>query len=295
MNDTKPVCDYEGSDYQTSFWDKGDRAYEDQVEAAALSNLLPRQGKLLLELGAGAGRNTNRYSGFERIILVDYSITQLQQARQRLGISPRYGYVCANIYHLPFVSGLFDAATMIRTIHHMADAPFALAQVRSTLKENAVFILEYANKQNIKAILRYLLRRQKWNPFSLEPVEFADLNFDFHPKAIRLWLETNGFCIEQQVTVSHYRIGWMKKLIPLNILVSMDKLAQKTGNLWQLSPSVFVRSRAAGSTQPASDHHFYRCPKCEHFPLPDTPPELICPVCKTTYQVKDGIYDLRVT
>ena len=26
---TPPVCDYEGSDYQQSFWDAGQRAYED--------------------------------------------------------------------------------------------------------------------------------------------------------------------------------------------------------------------------------------------------------------------------
>jgi len=32
-----PVCDYEGSDYQTSFWDKGGREYEDRTEAIASS------------------------------------------------------------------------------------------------------------------------------------------------------------------------------------------------------------------------------------------------------------------
>ncbi len=53
-----PVCDYDGSDYQSSFWDKGGREYEDRVEAIALKRLLPQSGHLLLELGAGAGRNT---------------------------------------------------------------------------------------------------------------------------------------------------------------------------------------------------------------------------------------------
>jgi len=52
-----PVCSYEGSDYQTSFWDQGGRSYEDQVEAVALRRLLPISGKLLLALGAAAGRN----------------------------------------------------------------------------------------------------------------------------------------------------------------------------------------------------------------------------------------------
>jgi len=104
-------------------------------------------------------------------VLLDYSFTQLQQARQRLGDSERYRYVAADIYRLPFVDGLFDGATMIRTLHHMADAPLALAQVRRVLQPGALFILEFANKRNLKSILRYLFRRQNWNPFSQEPVE----------------------------------------------------------------------------------------------------------------------------
>ncbi len=175
-----PICNYEGSDYQDSFWEQGGRAYEDAAEGVALRRLLPAKGRLLLELGAGAGRNTPRYPGFERVALLDYSHTQLEQARQRLGIGERYLYVAANIYRLPFAPGLFDAATLIRTLHHMAEPERALAQVRQALAPGAVFILEFANKQNLKAIVRYGLHRQKWNPFSPEPVEFAELNFDFH-------------------------------------------------------------------------------------------------------------------
>ena len=76
---TPPVCNYEGSDYQTSFWDKGGRAYEDRTEAIALQRLLPKNGRILLELGAGAGRNTPRYRGFDHIILFDSSRQQLEQ------------------------------------------------------------------------------------------------------------------------------------------------------------------------------------------------------------------------
>ena len=40
---TPPVCNYEGSDYQTSFWDQGGREYEDRTEAIALRRLLPQK------------------------------------------------------------------------------------------------------------------------------------------------------------------------------------------------------------------------------------------------------------
>ena len=289
-----PICDYEGSDYQASFWDQGERAYEDQVEQIALKRLLPPQGgRLLLELGAGAGRNTPRYDGFERIVLLDYSRTQLQQARQRLGDTPRYLYVAADIYRLPFAPGLFDAATMIRTLHHMADAPRALRQVRRALQPGAIFILEFANKLNLKAILRYALRRQEWSPFSLEPVEFAALNFDFHPKAVRAWLAEGGFAIQRQLTVSHFRIGVLKRHVPLSWLVKMDALAQHTGNLWQLAPSVFVRSTAAGEGPQAAPGAFFCCPECGHLPLVEEPGSLACSACSRRWAIHDGIYDFR--
>ncbi len=298
-----PVCNYEGSDYQTSFWERGGRAYEDAVESVALRRLMPPGGRLLLELGAGAGRNTPRYRGFQQVVLLDFSLTQLQQARQRLGVSgsdgARLRYVAGDVYHLPFASGLFDAATMIRTLHHMVEPRLALGQVRQALQTDATFILEFANKRNLKSVLRYALRRQGWNPFSPEPVEFAPLNFDFHPATVRTWLQVSGFSIERQLTVSHFRIGILKRLVPLGVLVKMDSLAQLTGDLWQLSPSVFVRARARPGVpgevhEAGAGQDFFRCPACGHTPLPDTPPELVCPACGRRYPVIDGIYDLRV-
>ncbi len=288
-----PVCNYEGSDYQTSFWDTGDRTYEDRVEAIALKRLLPPGGELLLEIGAGAGRNTPRYANFERVVLLDYSRSQLVQAQERLGRSERYIYVVANVYRLPFVPGLFDAATMIRTLHHLADAPLALRQTREVLKAGAVFILEYPNKQNIKAILRYFLRRQTWNPFSLDPIEFAKLNYDFHPNTIRRWLGENDFNLDKQLTVSHYRSALLKRLFPVSWLVAMDAMAQRTGDWWQLSPSVFTRSIATGVSPSPFPGEFFRCPACFHHPLEETFQSIKCPSCGKDWQIQDGIYQFR--
>lgn len=295
---TPPVCDYEGSDYQASFWDQGGRAYEDRAEAIALKRLLPKSGRLMLELGAGAGRNTPRYTGFERVVLLDFSTTQLQQAQERLGQSIRHVFVAADIYRLPFMDGLFDAATMIRVLHHMADAPKALAQVKNVLQPGAVFILEFANKSNLKAILRYWLGIQQWNPFALEPVEFAELNFDFHPAAVRNWLQGLGFTIEKTLTVSHFRIGLMKRLIPAKILAALDGCFQPTGAWWQFTPSVFVKSRVEARTSspieiPADPLGFFKCPECGSGGLIEARAHLKCPQCGSRWAVRAGIFDFR--
>jgi ubiquinone/menaquinone biosynthesis C-methylase UbiE len=297
---TPPVCNYEGSDYQQSFWEKGGREYEDRAEAIALKRMLPGKGKLMLELGAGAGRNTPRYAGFERIVLLDYSTTQLIQAREKMGTSSKYIYVAADIYRLPFRDRQFDAATMIRALHHMADAPKALKQIRNVLRSNAVFILEFANKLNLKSILRYWLGRQGWNPFSLEPVEFVKLNFDFHPKAIRNWLGELGFSIEKTLTVSHFRLGLLKRIVPARLLAALDGLFQPTGKFFQFTPSVFVKAKVKKvNDEIQSDEvsanvlDLFKCPDCEGEKLEDRSDHLHCTVCESNWAVQDGIYDFR--
>ena len=290
--DQPPVCDYEGSDYQSSFWDEGGRAYEDRVEQIALKRLLPKSGQLMLEVGAGAGRNTPRYKGYDRVVVMDYSRTQLEQAQQRLGRSQEYIYVATDVYRMPFVDGLFDGATMIRVLHHMADAPKALAEVRRVMQPGGTFILEFANKLNLKAILRYALGRQDWSPFTREPVEFVALNYDFHPAAVRDWLRELGFSIQRQLTVSHYRIAILKRTVPVAILAWLDSLAQWTGNFWQLSPSVFVKSQASPSGTKADENSFFQCPACG-LPLPDSDENYL--ECKNGHRwgITDGIYDFK--
>jgi len=291
--ETPPVCSYEGSDYQESFWEQGGRAYEDAVEAIALKRLLPPAGKLMLELGAGAGRNTLRYANFERVVLLDYSRTQLEQARKKLGDSKRYIYAAADVYQLPFVTGLFDAATMIRTLHHMAEPQMALQSVGRVLAKGAVFILEFANKRNLKAVMRYMLRRQDWNPFSREAVEFAELNFDFHPKAIRQWLQEADFCIDRQLSVSHLRVGFLKRYMPLGLMVALDAALQWTGALAQYSPSVFTRAQMHGEAPDIAPGTFFRCPACGEG-LPEKQTDLTCPSCGSVWEYRDGIYDFRL-
>jgi ubiquinone/menaquinone biosynthesis C-methylase UbiE len=289
-----PVCSYEGSDYQVSFWDQGDRSYEDQVEAVAIKRLLPAAGgDLLLEVGAGAGRNTLRYKNYKRIVLLDYALTQLQQAQQRLGRDKRFIYVQADVYKLPFVPGLFDAATMIRTFHHLADPVRALEQVRQVMHAEAIFLLEFPNKKNLKSILRYAIKKQTWSPFTPGAVEFAPLNFNFHPQTVRKWLTQCGFTIERQLTVSHFRINWMKKHIPISWLIKLDSLAQWTGNWWQLSPSVFLRARLPAQEFGEESNNFFRCPTCEHYPLQESASSWRCTYCGRTWPIRDGIHIFR--
>ena len=290
-----PICDYEGSRYRTEFWTEG-REYEDRVERAAMRALLPPTGRRLVEIGAGFGRLVDLYAGYEEVVLLDYARSQLQQARERLGEAgpggrPRYRYVRGDFYRLPFVPGLFDTVVMVRTLHHAADAPAVLQHISRILAPEGVFILEFANKRNLKAILRYLLRRQSWSPFDPRPVEFVELNFDFHPAWIRQRLAEAGLRVERARTVSHFRVGFLKQRVPTDLLVALDRLLQPTGALWQLTPSVFLRAIAPKDKPPAPPGTFFRCTACGSTMLVDEGDRLSCTDCGARFPSQGGIYD----
>lgn len=294
-SDTPAFCNYDQSNYQDEFWGEGKRAYEDGSEAIALKRLLPKQGKLLLEIGAGAGRNTLRYEGYERIVVMDYALTQVQQAKARLGNSPRFIYVAADVYRLPFVNELFDGATMIRVIHHLTELDPAFAEIQRVLQTNATFILEYANKRNMKAILRWLSGKQKWNPFDPSMIEFVPLNFNNHPAAIEKILKKHSFAIESALSVSNLRIGSLKSN-PANLgwMLKLESILQRLAAPLKLSPSIFLRCKSTEVKTKSPFSEFFTCPNCRSHALSHRLDKEVCQSCGYEYPIIDGIYNFRV-
>jgi SAM-dependent methyltransferase len=288
-----PVCDYEGSDYNARFWESGERAYEDQVERVALRRLMPPKGDTLIEVGAGFGRLADEYRGYGRVVLFDYSRTLLREAQERLGDDARFIYVAGNWYRMPFVQGLFETIVQVRTLHHAADASAVFEQLARIACPQAAYVLEFASKKNLKAILRYATGRQEWSPFAPEPVEFVELNFDFHPRWIREQLQIAGFQPGQMLTVSHFRIPLLKKIVPTAALVALDGVAQHTGNWWQFTPSVFVLNRNLAAHEAAGEALFFACPECAT-PVGDPQDQaLVCSGCGRRWPVVDGLYDFK--
>jgi SAM-dependent methyltransferase len=289
----QPICDYEGSTYRTDFWEGQGRKYEDLVERIALRRLLPPTGGRLLDIGAGFGRLSGLYAGYDEVILLDYSTSLLKEARERLGGDPRYRYVVANFYHLPFVDGLIDTAVMVRVLHHAQDVPAVLGEIARAIRARGHLVLEYANKRHVKAILRYLLRRQDWNPFDRQPVEFVALNFDFHPAYVRQNLARAGLAIQRERAVSAFRLPLLKRMVPLHVLAALDALLQRPLAPLKLTPSVFLCARRDENAFLAPAGSFFRCPACHSTDLVEGDGALICRDCARRWPLVDGLYDFR--
>jgi ubiquinone/menaquinone biosynthesis C-methylase UbiE len=290
------VCDYEGSGYRTDFWEGKGRDYEDAVERVALRRLLPARGERYIEFGAGFGRLIDMAANYNQVVVFDYSRTLLQQARERLGTSERYLYVAADLNRLPFAPNSFDVATMIRVMHHMPNPPHVLKEIHDTLAPQARFILEFANKLNLKAILRYIAGQQDWNPFSRAPVEFVKLNFDFHPEQMRQWLDEAGFTPEQTLAVSWLRAGFLKRRLSLDLMRRIDSALQYLGPVLPLAPSVFVKNRRHDEQAPQAV-----VPVSRLFVNPERKSSILvregdtmrCPETGARWAIHDGIYDFK--
>lgn len=288
-----PICDYEGSDYRTRFWQNQGREYEDLSERIALHKLMPPTGERLLEIGTGFGRLVDMYQGYRQIVLLDYSRSLLQEAQGRLGAAPQYIYSVGNVYQLPFDAAQFDTVCLIRVIHHLADVPLALSQIAHVLKPGGALILEFASKLHLKSILRHAGRRQTWSPFAPEPVEFVELNFDFHPRWMQQQLAAHGFRVERVRSLSHLRIPLLKRIVPARLLAAFDRLLQPSGQWWPVAPSIMLRARRAGGPPAGSGALAFRCPSCGSTALEPAPAMLRCTSCGARWPTQDGIYDFK--
>ena len=251
MTERPRICDYGDSSYRRDFWEGQGRDYEDAVERRLLRRLLPSGGRRLLEIGAGFGRLTGEYHRYQQIVLLDYSLEQLQYARERFG-DAGFLYIAADAYRMPFRAGAFDAATMIRVIHHFENVPAVLQQIRAVLASGGRFVLEFANKRHLKSMIRHLFGRNAWNPYTLEPVEFVELNYDFHPEYMLQQVTNGGFAVRRTVPVSWFRLGLLKRSLPTGLLASLDGLLQRCP--LSVSPSVFLDLQRQGGAALCAPH-----------------------------------------
>ena len=156
------------------------------------------------------------------------------------------------------------------------------------------FILEYANKRNLKAMLRHVIGRNGWSPYAREAVEFVELNFNFHPASMRAQTHAAGFDLRGQIPVSWFRLGILKRAMPIGLLAALDALVSKTGLAY--SPSVFMDLRRVGDTALAAEESddplaFLRCPRTGSRLRKNG--DALVSENGLRWRINDGVYDFR--
>lgn len=289
---TVPIMDYEGSRWREEFW-RG-RGYEDEVERIALKALLPPTGTRLVEVGAGFGRLADLYRGYEQVILLDYARSMLADARAKLGGDPRFIFVAADLYNLPFATNALDTALTVRVLHHVANIPDAFGEIGRAVRPGGTYLTDFANKRHLKALVKYHFGRSNaMNPYALEPYEFVKLNFDYHPRYIRQALQEAGFRVQAQRGVSTFRVGGLKRIVPNSFLVSLDAVLQAPISNLEITPSIFYLTQAVKAGEARLNENLWRCVVCHAEKIRVEGTTMVCEQCGARFQETDGIWELK--
>ena len=283
-----PIIDYQSSDYAERFWPG--REYEDAVERIALAKLLPPTGDVLADVGAGHGRLADLYSGFRTVILIDPARSVLEKAVAAWGDDPRFVFARADLSRLPMDQATCDTIVTVRVLHHVPDLRAAFAEIHRVLRPRGAYVLEYANKRNLKEILRATVGRSRRRPFARAPAEGLPLHFTFHPAYVDTVLKETRFRVERALAVSAFRIPLLKRWVPAPVLARMDGWLQEVGASLKLTPSVFIRALAQKPSLAADPAGLFACPS-DGTLLNKTDSGLACPTCGRSWEPQGGIYD----
>ncbi len=245
----KSVVDYDDPHFNyKKYWQE--REYEHLAEEIVLKKffkLIPNK-ESLVDIGGGFGRLTPLYAPlFKKITLIDPS-KRLSETSKKLeekhgNFEVKRGIAC----ELPLKKGEYDVAMMIRAVHHLPSPDIAFQEVNRVLKPKGYFILEFANKLHFKAILKALLTFNLYYLTDHTPIEKSDeiIFSNLHPTLIVSLLRKNGFRIKKAVSVSNFRSTFFKTILPLKIVLFLERIAQKILPAYTSGPSVFIFAQKA--------------------------------------------------
>lgn len=241
---------YDSYDYP-SYWDN--RGYEHQSEVIALNAFLARIPKLkkILEIGAGFGRLTPHYIyRAEKLVLADPSRKLLNIAKKTF-TQKKVIFIQSDIENLPqkIRPHSQDLIILVRVLHHVKDVARVFIAVRKMLSKNGYFILEFPNKNHLKAVVRQFFKGNFTFLLDIFPKDIRSKKFikpevlpfnNYHPDKIKELLIESGFKIIETRSVSNIRSPLMKKFLPFDFILFLEKCLQKILSYINFGPSLFI-------------------------------------------------------
>uniref|UniRef100_A0A7C3IT53 Class I SAM-dependent methyltransferase n=1 Tax=Candidatus Methanomethylicus mesodigestus TaxID=1867258 RepID=A0A7C3IT53_9CREN len=174
----------------------------------SLSDLGSCKGERVLDLGAGAGRNTAEFvkQGAENVVAADISAKMLgiimRTASARTGV---VDVVRCDAVHLPFRSDTFSAVALIALIHHIpkkSDRLTAMKEVyRVAAPGSRILVTAWARGQ-----LRFAKKIPAMLKSRLKGGEFGDACIEWGKKAKRFYHLFTKKELEETVMDAGFRI-----------------------------------------------------------------------------------------
>jgi ubiquinone/menaquinone biosynthesis C-methylase UbiE len=280
---------YENADYEI-FWTGIQQQKLDELEQVLVAKMLHLPARRMMDIGCGYGRLWDRYqTQCDEIVLLDSSKSLLQQAYQRSG--GRAVCLACDLHAIPFRDGMFDQIMMVRVLHHLPDTHTALAELSRLITPGGHLLFSYCNKKNAERVFRWLVGRNPYHPYKLEPAWVWERFFMHHPRYIHLNLQDVGLHVEREMGAGVMDkiagvLGKAGKKFPLGI--SLASLFARQA----IAPWIFVDTLKMGEhlNFPLLPlEQLMQCPQCKSG-LQKNESGLYCSACDTLYPLKDGVY-----
>ncbi len=147
--------------------------------------LLPAKGRFFLDAASGALPYVDYSEEWEHHVCVDFSITGLREARRRSGLGSRGLYVNADVCHLPFASGTFEAVLSAHTLYHIPQQgqAEASAELLRVLAPEGTLLILYSNINSLSFRIKRLWEWLTGHPVTLwRPVEVPKVFSEVLPR-----------------------------------------------------------------------------------------------------------------
>ena len=281
----KSFIDYDedGYDYR-EYWRA--RQYEDWAESRVLDRILGKFGhpRWFADFGGGFGRNAHHYRDRARhSVLVDYSANNLTYAGELHAADVSAGRVHlirGTVTALPFVDGAFDAAMVIRVLHHLDDVEQALREMGRTI--NGSWLVDVPIKHHALGRLRSAVRLRSREMSSPEPIIRGTSEHPFRAyrlPVIRQRLSETDWDSDLVASVNNFR-RWDQAL-PRPVVATLRPLiqtleivAQRAGRGWW-GPSQFLVATRRSNVPP----HLGPSPVGLPQSVAELARRMVCPVC----------------
>lgn len=236
---------YDDSDFfYDQYWQT--RAYEHTSEVLAIETLLEKKKfSNAADIGGGYGRLSKILTLFaKKVTLVEPSQKQRTLAKKYLDKKIAIQSGLANKTGLAKAS--MDLVLMVRVMHHLPEPESSLVEINRILKNHGLLILEFANSANFKAKITSFITGRPILPIPIERRSLSNIKnktipfVNHHPHAIFKLLQRTGFVPIKVLSVSNLRFAFLKKILPIAMMNSLEKISQKTLSNVFFGPSIFV-------------------------------------------------------
>ncbi len=233
------------------YWDNRD--YEHAAEEMAIKRLL--KGKRFhnaVDVGGGYGRLAvllEKYS--EKVTLAEPSQQQLDIAKDFLKDHPKIDRSLLQADNLKFKADTMDLVTTIRVMHHLPDPSAEFNEIHRIMRNDGWFILEVANFSHGRNRLKYALKGKRMPQAPVDIRSKDNKNDDeiafvnHNPNTVIKQLAHAGFKVERILSVSNLRSTKLKKFLPINAMLAVEKVLQPALAKTYFGPSVFLLVRKA--------------------------------------------------